>query len=151
MSIIRDCLFNIIAATLHTEVCSSNRNLRMRHVVETRTHLLQSNCNKCNKLHRLTLVGLGEAELVNEVTVIVNCYGVVLPSQECCKNDMSECHCVDTTLEFKCWNYFFVTRRDCILCSDSLLNSAVPYCEQYYNNTMLVVWLICNCVRKVFC
>ena len=57
------------------------------------------------KLHGLTLVGPGEAVMVNEVTIIVNCYGVALTSQECCKNYVSECNCVDTTLEFKCWNY----------------------------------------------
>jgi len=38
------------------------------------------------KLYGLTLVGLGEAVLVNEVTIVVKCYGVVCSSQECCKN-----------------------------------------------------------------
>jgi len=44
-----------------------------------------SNCNKCKiyELHGLTLVGLGEAVLVNEVTIVVSCYGVVSASQEC--------------------------------------------------------------------
>jgi len=31
---------------------------------------------------------------------------------------------------------------DSILFSDTLPNSAVPYCEQYYNKLMLIVWLI---------
>jgi len=53
------------------------------------------------------LVGLGEAELVNEVTIVVSCYGVVLASQECCKSDISECNYVDITLEFKYWDYFW--------------------------------------------
>jgi hypothetical protein len=29
-----------------------------------------------------------------------------------------------------------------------LPNSSVPYCEQYYNTIMLVVWLIGKCLRK---
>ena len=47
--------------------------------VETRTHFTSQNFNKCKiyKLHGLTFVGLGEAEIVNEVTIAVNCYGVV--------------------------------------------------------------------------
>ena len=36
---VRDCLFNIFAATLHIGGHSSIRNLRMRHAVETGTHL----------------------------------------------------------------------------------------------------------------
>jgi hypothetical protein len=46
--------------------------------VETRTHLSRSNFNKYKtcKLHGLTLVGLGVAVLVNEVTIVVNCCGV---------------------------------------------------------------------------
>ena len=66
----------------------------------------RSNCNKCKiyNLHGLTLVGLGEAVLVNEVTIVVNCYGVALASQESCKSDLSECNCVEITIEFKYWN-----------------------------------------------
>jgi len=60
----------------------------------------------------LTLVGLGESVLVNEVTIVVNCYGVVSPSQDCCKSDLHECYCVDITLEFKYWNNFCEARRD---------------------------------------
>jgi hypothetical protein len=46
--------------------------------VETRTNLSRSNFNKYKiyKLHGLTLVGLGAAVLVNEVTIVVNVYGV---------------------------------------------------------------------------
>jgi len=38
----RDCLFNIFAATLHTEGRSSIRNLRTRDAVVTGTHLSRS-------------------------------------------------------------------------------------------------------------
>jgi len=63
----------------------------------------RSSCNKCKvyKMHGLTFVGLGETVLVNEVTIVVNCYGVALAIQYCCKSDVSECNCVDITLEFK--------------------------------------------------
>ena len=66
------------------------------------------NCNKykIHNLYGLTLVGLEEAVLVYEVTIVVKCYGVVTASQECCKSDVIECNCVDITLEFKYWNYF---------------------------------------------
>jgi len=46
LSAIRHCLFNTFAATCHIWCRSSNRSLRTRHVVETRTHLSRSNCNK---------------------------------------------------------------------------------------------------------
>jgi hypothetical protein len=39
LSAVRDCLFNIVAATLHIEGRSSIRNLRMRHTVVTGNHL----------------------------------------------------------------------------------------------------------------
>jgi len=39
LSEVRDCLFNIFAATLHIGRRSSIRNLRTRHAVMTRTHL----------------------------------------------------------------------------------------------------------------
>jgi hypothetical protein len=58
------------------------------------------------KLQKLTLVGLGEAVLENEVTIIVNCYGVASPSQGCCKIYENEYNCLDITLEFRYWNYF---------------------------------------------
>jgi hypothetical protein len=100
------------------------------------------------KLHGLTFVGLVVAGLVNDVTNVVNCYGVVSPSPECCKCDLSDYYCEDITLEFKYWNYFFCgTGRFCTLCTDSLLNSAVPYCEQNYDTIMLVVLLICKIFR----
>jgi hypothetical protein len=70
--------------------------------------LSRSNFNKCKiyKLHGLTLVELGEVVRVNEVTIVVNCYGVAMSVQDCCKSDVSECNCVDIKLEFKYWNYF---------------------------------------------
>jgi len=130
LSTLRDCLFNIFAATFHIGGRSSICILRMRQVVETRTHLSLSNCNKCKiyKLHGLTLVGVGLAVLVNEVTIVVNCYGVVSPSQECCKSDVSEWYCVDITLEFKYWNYFLwgkkklhIVYRHCTKFSSTIL------------------------------
>ena len=39
LSAVRDCLFNIFAATLHIGDCSSIRNLRTRHAVVTGTVL----------------------------------------------------------------------------------------------------------------
>jgi len=39
LSVVRDCLFNIFAAILHTGVRSSICNLSMRHAVVTGTHL----------------------------------------------------------------------------------------------------------------
>ena len=39
MSAVRDCLFNIVAATLHIGSRSSIRNLRTRHAMVTGTHL----------------------------------------------------------------------------------------------------------------
>jgi len=41
LSVVRDCLFDIFAATLHTVGRSSTRNLRTRHAVVTRTHSSQ--------------------------------------------------------------------------------------------------------------
>jgi hypothetical protein len=38
-SAVRDCLFNLFAAALHTGGLSSIRNLRTRHAVTTGTHL----------------------------------------------------------------------------------------------------------------
>ena len=42
---VRDCLFNIFAATLHIGGRSSIRNPRTRHAVVTGTHLSRKNCN----------------------------------------------------------------------------------------------------------
>jgi hypothetical protein len=42
LSAVRDGLFNIFAATLHIGGCSSIRNVRMRHAVETGTHSLRA-------------------------------------------------------------------------------------------------------------
>ena len=41
LSAVRDCLFNLFAATLHIGGRSSIRNLRTRHAVVTGTHLTQ--------------------------------------------------------------------------------------------------------------
>jgi hypothetical protein len=54
-----------------------------------------------------------------------------------------------SSLESKYWNYFlWEVGRDCIMCTDNLPNSAVPYCEQYYSMRVLVVWIIFKCLRK---
>ena len=42
LSAVRDCLFNIFAATLHIAGRSSTRNLRTRHAVVTGTELSQT-------------------------------------------------------------------------------------------------------------
>jgi hypothetical protein len=50
LSAVRDCLFNVFAATLHTGGRSSIRNLRTRHALVTGTHLSHGrsiNCNSC--------------------------------------------------------------------------------------------------------
>jgi hypothetical protein len=39
---VQDCLFNLFAATLHIEGCSSIRILRTRHAVVTGTHYIVS-------------------------------------------------------------------------------------------------------------
>jgi hypothetical protein len=46
LSAVRDCLFNIFAATLHIGGRYSIRNLRTRHAVVTGTHLSRG-INKC--------------------------------------------------------------------------------------------------------
>jgi len=38
-------------------------------------------------MHVLTLIWLGRTELVNAVTVVINCYDVVMPIPHCCKCD----------------------------------------------------------------
>jgi hypothetical protein len=45
LSAVRDCLFNMFAATLHIEVRSSIRNQRKRHAVVTGTHLTREKMN----------------------------------------------------------------------------------------------------------
>jgi len=92
---VRDCLFDIFAATLHIGGCSYIRNLRTLHAVVTWTHLSGSICTwKIFKWHELTLVGLEEAVLQNDLTIVVNCYDVGWPIHQCCKSDIIECNCV---------------------------------------------------------
>jgi len=81
---------------------SSISNLRMRHVVVTGIHLSWSDCTTCKifKWHGLTFVGLEVAELENDVTFVVNCYDVGLPSDGCCKSDVTECYCVQEFVRF---------------------------------------------------
>jgi hypothetical protein len=99
LSAVRSCLFNIFIATFHIGCRTSIRNLRTRHAVVTWIHLLRSKCNTCKifKCHGLTLVGrehrvLEVAELVNEVTIVVNCYGEISSRTECCKSGINECY-----------------------------------------------------------
>jgi len=51
LSVVRDCLFNISAATLHTAGRSSIHNLRTLHTVLTGTHL-----SLLGKLHGLCIL-----------------------------------------------------------------------------------------------
>ena len=96
LSAVRGCLFNIFLATLHIGDFPSTHNLRNRHAVMIWTHLLQSVCNTCKifKWHRLTLVGLEETRLENDVTIVVSCYDVDLQAR-CCKSYGTECYCVE--------------------------------------------------------
>jgi hypothetical protein len=55
-SAVRDCLFNIFAATLHIGDRSSIRNLRTRHAVVTGTHLSMENTIPCIKLRSNCLI-----------------------------------------------------------------------------------------------
>jgi len=60
LSAVRDCLFNIFAATLHIGGHSSNHNLRKRHAMKTGTHLLRISfilhCNNCVTIHTINNV-----------------------------------------------------------------------------------------------
>jgi hypothetical protein len=49
-SAVRDCLFNIFAATLYIGGCSSIRNLRTRHAVVTGSHLSRDVILPCRNL-----------------------------------------------------------------------------------------------------
>jgi hypothetical protein len=55
------------------------------------------------------------------------------------------------SLEFKYLSYFCEAAIDCIFCTDTQANWTVPYCEQYYSKIVLVVWVICKCLRKDGC
>jgi len=46
----------------------------------------------------LTFVGLEWTVLENDVMVVVKCYGVVLPTPDVCKTDISQCYCVENFL-----------------------------------------------------
>jgi len=50
LSVVRDCLFNIFAATLHIEGHSSIRNLRTPHAVVTGTHFWWGNLREKDHL-----------------------------------------------------------------------------------------------------
>jgi len=96
LSDVRHCLFDIFAPTLHIGGFSYIRILRTRHAVVTGSHLSRSICNisKIFKWHEMTLVGLEEAVLQNDVTIVVNCYDVGWPIHRCCKSDIIEFNCV---------------------------------------------------------
>jgi hypothetical protein len=151
---VRDCLIQIFAVAFHIGGRSYIRNLRTRCVVETRTHLSQSNCNKCKiyKLHGLTFVWLGDAVLANEVTIVVNCYGVASPSDVCCKSDVSGYNCVDINLEFKYCGYFLwgktglhvVHRQFTKFCSN------IPWTISQQVSVSFF-WQISKYLRKDFC
>jgi len=52
LSTVRDCLFNVFAATLHIGGRSSIRNLRTRHAFVTGTHLSHQEFTNCFKIRR---------------------------------------------------------------------------------------------------
>jgi len=54
LSSVRDCLFNILAATVHTGDRSSIRNLRTRHAVVTGTHLSWDNVKQSGTAKQAT-------------------------------------------------------------------------------------------------
>jgi hypothetical protein len=58
-----------------------------------RDKLSRSVCNtyKIFKWHGLTLVGLEEAGIENDVTIVVNCYDVASHTHHYCKSDIIEC------------------------------------------------------------
>jgi len=66
------------------------------HAFVTGTHLSRSNFNICKifKCHGLTLVGIEGVDLENDVTIVVNCYGVDSHTRQCCKSDIIECCCL---------------------------------------------------------
>ena len=45
--------------------------------------------------HRLTIYGIEEALLENEVTIVVKCYDVVSPNPHCWKSDIKKCNLVE--------------------------------------------------------
>ena len=57
LSAVRDCLFNIYAASLQIGGRSSNRNLQTRHAVMTATHLSRRARNKHSKSRGRDAVG----------------------------------------------------------------------------------------------
>ena len=78
----------------------------------TGTHLSRSNFNICKifKCNGLTLVGTEEADLENDVMIVVNCYDVDSHTYKCCKSDIIQCCCVEEfvriyilELLFVCW------------------------------------------------
>jgi hypothetical protein len=88
--------------------------------------------------------------LQNDVNFIVNCYDVVSPIFAVCKSDINECYCVDNFDRIYILGLHFVRGgRLQILLIYTLPISAVPYCEKYYSMVVLVVWLICKCLREV--
>jgi len=62
------------------------------------------------------LVGLGVAILMNVVTIIVNCYGVGLPIQECCKSNISEYYYTDEFVTMQLLELLFVRQEEIAYC-----------------------------------
>jgi len=44
--------------------------------------------------HRLTLVGLEETVLENDVKIVVNCHDVGSHTHQCCKSDITAYYCL---------------------------------------------------------
>ena len=62
LSAVRDCLFNLFAATLHVGGRSSIRNLRTRHAVVTGTHKHSNNINNNSKMTTATIPGSSDRQ-----------------------------------------------------------------------------------------
>jgi len=69
-------------------------------------------CHTCKIYirHRLTLVGLEDAVLENEVTIVVNCYDVGSHIQKFCESDIDECYCVEEFVGILILEFLFVKK-----------------------------------------
>jgi hypothetical protein len=85
-------------------------------------------------MHGLTFVGLGDAKLEYEVTVVVNCYDVDSPIPKCCK-------CEIRSFRISKLERIWVTLFEFTEFTDTYSNLAIQYSEQYYNKFMSVIWL----------
>jgi len=75
----------------------------------------------------------------NDVTVVVNCYYIVSSNPVDCKCDILKDTAKGNSLEYKYGNYMFEVNSGCKLMKYTLLNSSLPYIQQYYSNVKLSV------------